>query len=148
MHSSTPQVNENGSRQCWRGALRSVAVALGLMTVATALAFAQQDIPPGANLRPWEPPDAIRIPDKNDQMKMQEDQQQRKETNFAAANEERKREIAADTAKLVELSNELKAEVDKTDKDTLSLDVIRKAEAIEKLAKSVRQKMKMTAGSS
>jgi hypothetical protein len=36
----------------------------------------------------------------------------------------------------------LKAEVDKTTKDTLSLDVIRKAEQIERLAKSVKEKMK------
>jgi hypothetical protein len=34
--------------------------------------------------------------------------------------------------------------VDNTSKDTLSLDVIRKAEQIEKLAHSVKQKMKLT----
>jgi hypothetical protein len=39
---------------------------------------------------------------------------------------------------------ELKAEVDKTNKDTLSLSVIRKADAIEKLAKTVKDKMKQT----
>ena len=36
----------------------------------------------------------------------------------------------------------LKAEVDKTTKDTLSLNVIKKADEIEKLAKSVKEKMK------
>jgi hypothetical protein len=38
--------------------------------------------------------------------------------------------------------------VDKTDKDTLSINVIRKAEMIEKLAKGVKEKMKLTAAAS
>jgi hypothetical protein len=41
------------------------------------------------------------------------------------------------------LSTELKAEVDKTDKDTLSLAVIRKAQDIEKLAHAVKENMKI-----
>jgi len=41
----------------------------------------------------------------------------------------------------------LKAEVDKTTKDTLSLNVIKKADQIEKLAKSVKEKMKQSSGS-
>jgi len=40
----------------------------------------------------------------------------------------------------------LKAEVDKTTKDTLSLNVIRKADEIEKLAHSVKEKMKVAVG--
>jgi hypothetical protein len=47
-----------------------------------------------------------------------------------------------DTQKLVALANELKVDVDKTTKDTLSLDVIRKADEIEKLAHNVKEKMK------
>jgi hypothetical protein len=42
----------------------------------------------------------------------------------------------------------LKAEVEKTDKDTLSLNVIRKADEIERLARSVKEKMKLTVGGS
>jgi hypothetical protein len=49
---------------------------------------------------------------------------------------------------MLELANELKQEVDKTDKDTMSINVIRKADAIEKLAKTIKEKMKATAGSS
>ena len=37
---------------------------------------------------------------------------------------------------------ELKSQVDKSNKDTLSLDVVRKADEIEKLARSVKEKMK------
>ena len=47
-----------------------------------------------------------------------------------------------DTDKLLKLSIELKSYVDKSDENVLSLDVIKKAEEIEKLAKSVKDKMK------
>jgi len=57
-------------------------------------------------------------------------------------NQDRQRQIVVDTQKLVELANQLNAAVEKSNKDTLSMDVIRKADEIEKLAKSVRDKMK------
>jgi hypothetical protein len=66
--------------------------------------------------------------------------------NFEAANAERRKQIADDSARLVKLATDLKAEVDKTTKDTLSLSVIRKADEIEKLAHSVKDKMRLTAG--
>jgi len=55
---------------------------------------------------------------------------------------DRQKQIVADTQKLLKLANELNAAVEKSNKDTLSLDVIRKADEIEKLAKSLREKMK------
>ena len=85
-------------------------------------------------------------PDKNAQMAMQDNKS--KKASFEAANEERKRQIADDTSKLLELATQLKAEVDKTSKDTLSINVIRKAESIEKLAHGVKEKMKLTIGAS
>ena len=57
-------------------------------------------------------------------------------------NADRQKKLKEDTAKLLELANELKAAVDKSNKDTLSLDVVRKADAIEKLAHSVKEGMK------
>jgi hypothetical protein len=57
-------------------------------------------------------------------------------------NSDRQKQLVADTQKLVALANELKSDVEKSNKDTLSMDVIRKADEIEKLAKSVRDKMK------
>jgi nitric oxide reductase activation protein len=57
-------------------------------------------------------------------------------------NDERQRQLVADTDKLLSLAQELKAEVDKSNKDQLSLDVVKRAEQIEKLAKSVKEKMK------
>jgi hypothetical protein len=83
-------------------------------------------------------------PDANAQMEMQD--QGAKQQNIKPANAERKRQVADDSAKLLKLATELKTEVDKTDKDTLSLTVIRKADAIEKLAHNVKEKMKPTVG--
>lgn len=47
---------------------------------------------------------------------------------------ERERRVAADTAKLVQLTNELKAQVEQAPKDQISLEMVRKAAEIEKLA--------------
>ena len=57
-------------------------------------------------------------------------------------NSERQKRLVADTDKLLTLATELKQDVDKTDKNTLSVDVIKKAEEIEKLAHSVKERMK------
>jgi hypothetical protein len=58
------------------------------------------------------------------------------------AKEQRQAELKRDTEKLLKLSNELKEYVDKSNENVLSLDVIRKAEEIEKLAHSVKVKMR------
>ena len=57
-------------------------------------------------------------------------------------NTQRQADIKKDTEKLLELATELKQSVDKSSENTLSLDVIKKADQIEKLAKSVKEKMK------
>ena len=57
-------------------------------------------------------------------------------------NIERQKKLVEDTTKLLALANELKVSVDKSDKNTLSLDVVRKADEIEKLAHSVKGRMK------
>ena len=57
------------------------------------------------------------------------------------AAKERAVALKNDTDKLLKLSVELKQYVDKSDANVLSLDVIKKAEEIEKLAKSVKDKM-------
>ncbi len=65
--------------------------------------------------------------------------------NPDAVNADRKKQIANESASLLKLATDLKAEVDKTTKDTLSINVIRKADEIEKLAHSVKEQMKATA---
>ncbi len=57
-------------------------------------------------------------------------------------NAQRQQDIKKDADKLLQLATELKQSVDKSNEDTLSLDVIRKAEQIEKLAKTIKDKMK------
>jgi nitric oxide reductase activation protein len=57
-------------------------------------------------------------------------------------NKERFDSLKRDTDKLLELATELKQNVDRANENTLSLDVIKKADEIDKLAKQVREKMK------
>ena len=54
----------------------------------------------------------------------------------------RQSQLRLDTAKLVALTAELKQHVDKADPNILSMDVIKKAQEIQKLAKSVQEKMR------
>jgi hypothetical protein len=114
-----------------------------------AIAGAQQPgtQPPSPNPeKPYLLPEANRLPDANQQMEMRE--QQTGQQNYAAANTERRKQISDDSARLLKLATELKSEVDKTTKDTLSLGVIRKADEIERLAHNVKEKMKLTVGGS
>ena len=54
------------------------------------------------------------------------------------------RQIADDSAKLLKLATDLKTEVDKTNRNTLSLRVIRTADELEHLAHNVHEKAKLT----
>lgn len=55
---------------------------------------------------------------------------------------ERYKDLKRDSEKLLEMATELKQYVDRSNEHVLSMDVIKKCEEIEKLAKSVRTKMK------
>jgi hypothetical protein len=59
-----------------------------------------------------------------------------------AINDDRHKRLEQDVDKLLALTNELKTDVDKSNKDELSLDVVRKAGEIEKLAHDVQSRMK------
>ena len=58
------------------------------------------------------------------------------------ANIERQAAIKSDAEKLLKLAVELKASVDKSNENLLSMDVVKKADEIERLAHSVKDKMK------
>jgi hypothetical protein len=126
-----------------RKLLRAMACLFAAAFLVTAVDSGQQ-APPGSPDRPYLLPEANRPLDANQKMQMQE--QQQKKANFEAANAERKKQLTDDSAHLLKLANELKTEVDKTDKDTLSISVIRKADEIERLAHIVKEKMKLTVG--
>ncbi len=57
-------------------------------------------------------------------------------------NDDRQKQLVADTDKLLLLAQELHEAVGKSNKDQLSLTVVRKSEAIEKLARSVKDRMR------
>ena len=55
---------------------------------------------------------------------------------------ERQKKLVEDTDKLLTLTTALKEQVDESDKNILSLDMMKKAEEIEKLAHSVKERIK------
>jgi septin family protein len=73
-------------------------------------------------------------------------QKEMQERMAREANKKRQQDIREETDKLFQLATELKAAVDKTNENLLSLDVIHKAEEVEKLAKKVKEKMKESVG--
>lgn len=124
------------------------ALCLAVLAAVAGIASIGQQTPPQRTPHPILLPEANHIPDANDQMEMREQQDQSKNKDYAAANQERKKQIVDDSARLLKLAADLKIAVDKSTKDTLSLDVIRKADEIERLAHSVKEKMKLSAGAS
>ncbi|MGA3345017.1 MAG: hypothetical protein ABSC76_09140 [Terracidiphilus sp.] len=132
-------------RRYWGRVLACLAVTAAL---ASAVGPGQQQdtnpaVPDHSSMHNNQP---YVLPDKNEQMQMRE--QQAKQQSYEAVNAQRKKLMADESALLLKLATDLKNEVDKTDKDTLSLSVIRKAETIEKLAHDVKEKMKLTVGAS
>ena len=119
------------------GGCLMVAVGLGLAGRLTA----QSAEPPAPNVTAPAPPprgdslpNVVNVPTRvPDRLK-----------KIEAANIERKRQIADDSAMLLRLATELKTAVDKASKDTLSIGIIRKADEIERLAHGVKEKMKLT----
>ena len=57
-------------------------------------------------------------------------------------NSDRQKQLVADTEKLFTLAEQLRNEVAKSNKDQLSVPVVKKSEEIEKLAKAVKEKMR------
>ncbi|HEY0795545.1 MAG TPA: hypothetical protein VGD64_07170 [Acidisarcina sp.] len=55
----------------------------------------------------------------------------------------RQARLVADTARLYKLAQELKVEVDKSSKDTMSVAVIKKAAEVEALARDLKERLKV-----
>jgi hypothetical protein len=104
-------------------------VIASLVLLASTAAFAQQSVPGF----PREP-----RPESSEDARIRHEREK-------AMNQKRQGDLKRDTDKLLQLATELKENVDKTNENILSLDVIKKAEEIEKLAKSIRDKMKAQA---
>jgi hypothetical protein len=85
----------------------------------------------------------IQSPVPPDQVPAEDEARTKMEREMAKrANQDRQVALKKDTDKLLKLATELKEYVDKTNENMLSMDVIKKAEEIEKLAHSVKDKMK------
>lgn len=77
---------------------------------------------------------------------MDQAQKEMQDRMLREANKKRQAEIREQTEKLFQLATELKAAVEKSNENMLSLEVVRKADEVEKLAKKVRDKMKDAIG--
>lgn len=73
-------------------------------------------------------------------------QQEMHDRMMREANKKRQQDIRDETDKLFQLATDLKTAVDKSNENLLSLDVVRKADEVEKLAKKVKEKMKEAIG--
>jgi hypothetical protein len=80
---------------------------------------------------------------RTEQTEQERDMEQKRQKE---ANQKRQDEIREDTQKLYQLASQLKDAVDKTNEHVLSLDVVKKAEEVEKLAKKVKEKMREGVG--
>ena len=107
--------------------LRSLAFGFLLVFLSAGLVHAQST--PGRLADPQAPAeDASRV-------RMEKDMAKK-------ANQQRQAELKRDTEQLLKLATELKTYVDKTNENLLSIEVVNKAEQIEKLAHTVREKMR------
>lgn len=73
---------------------------------------------------------------------MDPDQEKRAHELAKKMNQERQAQLKRDTDTLLKLATELKQYVDKSNADTLSVEVIQKADQIDRLARSIKDKMK------
>lgn len=126
-----------GTAICWSGLLAALAFAAMAPLAGEGMRHRNGSLPPPA-MNPIVSPAG--------QAPVTEHDSPPKRASETGA--ERRKQIAADSATLLKLATDLKAEVNKSNKDTLSLTVIRKAEEIEKLARSVKEKMKLAGGTS
>ena len=127
--------------------VRGLVCLAGVMSIPFAAGVSQNQVGNGLPYPPREPglpamnqtanptADANRIME--DSMKLQDNLRR-----FELMNVQRQQEMTSDTARLIELANELKAETDKSTPEALSMLEIRKAELIEKLAHSIQGKMR------
>lgn len=89
------------------------------------------------NSAPGSPPPLVTSPNPSDPNQAHMMREMAKERSVL-----RQKEIMDETNQLLDLAKELKDAVDKSSKDQLSLNVVNTASEIEKLAKSVKQKMR------
>ncbi len=125
-----------------RRTLLASLLPLILLIVSAALPAAGQDQP--GPLPPFGRSGQRTITDMGSQHKTPQDEQvaRMEKEQEKRRNKERQASLKEDTDKLLELATQLKQYVDKSNENILSLDVMKKAEEIEKLARQVEKKMR------
>ena len=112
-----------------------LAISIAVASLVSASSAQTTTSPPGTHLPPLaEESQGMPVP-----VKTQDEINQERLQKYRQL---RQQELLQDAAKLHQLSGEVQAYLDKNNSTMLSIEMIKKAEAMEKLAKSVRQKMK------
>ena len=109
------------------------SVFLLLLPVGHAQVPSSKQNPPSSSQAPGHPT----ISSDADELRQRQAQELAKKANL-----ERQAALKKDTDKLLKLAVELKDYVDRSNENVLSVDVLKKADEIEKLAHSVKDKMK------
>ena len=120
-------------------------VVAGFFLMAALTASAQSGQPSSSvnTDKPSLVPTSNSETDANRSSKMES--QQVIERNAESIDLQRRRQLAEDSARLLQLATELKFAVDNSDQHTLSVHIVRKAESIAKLAHGVKEEMKQNA---
>lgn len=119
--------------------MRALAVIVCLFSLLFPMIGVAKDGPQAVSASEQAPVD----PQFGQRRNRQSPDEQKIERDMAKArNKERQKKLKEDTDKLLKLATELKEYVDKSNEQILSIDVLKKTDEIEKLAKSVRDKMK------
>ena len=114
---------------------RTVVLVVAILLLETGTAQPRQAAAPYPAALAQQSTIGIKDANEREQERLRKQQEKR-------INQNRYKEIRRDADKLVELANQLKRYVDNANEHTLSLEVVRKAEEIEKLAKDVKSRMK------
>jgi len=99
-----------------------------VLVLAAALGLAAQQTPPGRQFPPETPPDDIRLPNG----KLQRDEILKAEYQKSLD----------DARELSRLADELKLDLEKNDRNVLSIATLKKTEEIEKIAKRIHDRLK------
>jgi hypothetical protein len=141
LHDARPvDLSRSGSRHASRAALHGLWLALLLALAMPASAQQRPDpstAPPYQQTGVMEQERALENFPTNDPVE--------KARQLRAFNAARQKSLVADTNKLVRLAKELEDEVSRANPDSFTPAQLRKMAEIEKLARSVRQKMTTTA---
>lgn len=112
-----------------RSRCRWVCACFAVLTLAMGAGFLRSHAQESYPLPAFDPPGSAASPAPAGQKKPQ---------NPAPALDSPQNQVASECADLLKMATDLKAELDKTTKDTLSVPVVRKAGEIEELARKVR----------